>query len=233
MAKITRRNKVKREKVRFGQAPRNSLPGAPEQAGLAADDGLGANHEGPIKPGAEAAPGTAIAPIDTSNSNTADVNPLTPVAPEKKKTRFSDRAQAVKVEKVQKKSAKIQEKAASAAPAMTTDEKAAANTQAAPLGLSGDTAKKVKKVKVKGAAKERLQQQAPKPAGPAPIETPSKAADRGTVYEGTAGPAKAPKPTSDQTTLPPAAAPSSDTPPQGTTQPATPGNPIGTPPPGI
>ncbi|WP_263383468.1 peptidylprolyl isomerase [Granulicella arctica] len=227
MAKITRRKKVKREKVRYGQAPRNSLPGN-DQAGMAADNGLGADHEGPIKT-AEVAPGTAIAPVIPTES-TSDVNPLTPTAPVLKKTRYADRAQAVKVEKVAKKTAKTKEKAIQTAAPLTADEKAAAQTQAAPLGLSGDTAKKVKKVKVKGAPKERLQDQAPKPPPPPPIETPSKGSDRGTVYEGTAGPAKPAAPSSDQTTLPAVSAPSSATPPQGTTQPATPGVPIGGPP---
>ncbi len=227
MASITKSKKVKREKIRYGQAPRNSLPGT-EQAGLAADNGLGANHEAVAKAG-EAAPGTAIAPLVASES-TSDVNPLTPVAPPSAKTRYSARAKAVAQEKVTKKNAKVQEKVASAAPPMTADEKAASQTQDSPLGLSGDTAKKVKKVKVKGAPKERLQDQAPKPPAPAPIETPAKAADRGTVYEGTAGPAKPAAPTSDQTTLPAVTAPSSATPPQGTTQPATPGVPIGGPP---
>ena len=229
LAAITRRSKVKREKVRFGQAPRTSLPAGTEQAGMATDNGLGTDHAGEPKV-ADAAPGTAIAPVDASSSNIAEANPLSaPVVPQGK-TRYSARAKSVKQENFAKKTAKVREKAAAAATPMTAEEQAAAQTQAAPLGLSGDTAKKQKKVKVKGAPKERLQDQPAKPAAPPPIETPSKAADRGTSYEGTAGPAKT-APTSDQTTLPPATAPSSATPPQGTTQPATPGSPIPTPPP--
>jgi peptidyl-prolyl cis-trans isomerase SurA len=229
LAKLTKGKKVKREKIRYGQAPRNSLP-TTETAGMAADNGLGANHEGPIKAtdGSDVAPGTAIAPVIGSTSDT-EANPLTPVATTQKKTRYSARAKTVAAEKVAKKSAKANEKAAAAAPAITTDEKAAAQTQAAPLGLSGDTGKKPKKKRIKGATKERLQDQQSKPAAPKPDETPSKAADRGTAYEGTAGPAKT-QPTSDQTTLPAVTAPSSATPPQGTTQPATPGAPIGGPP---
>ena len=229
LATITKHSKVKREKVRFGQAPRTSLPAGTEQAGMAGDNGLGTDHAGEAKVG-DVAPGTAIAPVDTSSSNIAEANPLTaPVVPQGK-TRYSARAKSVKQENINKKSAKVKEKAAAAAAPMTAEEQAAAQTQAAPLGLSGDTAKKQKKVKVKGAPKERLQDQPAKPAAPPPVETPSKAADRGTSYEGTAGPPKT-APTSDQTTLPPAAAPSSVTPPQGTTQPATPGSPIPTPPP--
>ncbi len=234
MAKITKNKKVKREKIRFGQAPRNTLGAGPETAGLAQDNGLGANHEQHTT-AAEAAPGTAIAPItpngtllsEASTSSSGDVNPLTPVATVSGKTRYSARAKTVAAEKVAKKTAKVKEKAASAAAPMTAEEKASAATQAAPLGLAGDTGTKKKKTKVKGAAKERLAQQPVAPKAPAPDETPSKASDRGTVYEGTAGAPKAPV-KSDTTTLPPATAPASSTP-LNNTNPATPGRPIGTP----
>ena len=55
---------------------------------------------------------------------------------------------------------------------MAAEEKAAQQMQAAPLGLSGDTAAKKKKKRVKGAAKERLQEQAPAPPKPKPEATP-------------------------------------------------------------
>ncbi len=236
MAKITRSKKVKREKIRFGQAPRNSLGAGPETVGLAQDDGLGANHERHTEAGGTItslgqtpAPGTAIAPIaqnEASSSNVADVNPLTPVTPIAGKTRYTARAKTMAAEKSAKKTAKVKEKAAASAAPLTTEEKAAAATQAAPLGLAGDTATK-KKVKVKGAPKERLAQQPVQAKAPAPDETPSKASDRGTVYEGTAGAPKAPA-ASDTTTLPPATAPASSTP-LNNTNPATPGQPIGTP----
>lgn len=186
MAVITRKRKVKREKVRFGQAPHSSLPESAETPGFATDDGLGANHRAASTDN-QAAPGAAIAPIDMSNANTTDVNPLAPPPPELKKTRYSDRAKAVEAEKRQKKVAKIKEKVISTAPPMTEEEKQAAQTQAAPLGLNGDTAKKPKKVRVKGAPKERLQNQPPKPPPPEPEETPSRAPGRGTPLEGTAG----------------------------------------------
>ena len=236
MAKITRGKKVKREKIRFGQAPRTALPSGTEQAGLAHDDGLGANHD--ANAAAAPAPGTVIAPLETASvsgsgsgsANVTDVNPLAPVAGRQAKTRYSARAKQVKAAKVAKKDAKVQEKVIATAAPETADEKLAAQTQAAPLGLSGDTAKKQKKVRVKGAPKERLADRAPTAPAAKPEETPSKAADRGTVYEGTAGRPKT-QPTADRTTLPAANAPSSATPPQGTTDPATPGKPIGTPPP--
>jgi peptidyl-prolyl cis-trans isomerase SurA len=233
LAPLTRHKKVKREKIRFGQAPRNSLPTAPADTGLASDDGLGANHEAIDKTAADgpSAAGPAIGPsvasTDASSTSTPDVNPLASQATPLKKTRYSARAREVSAEKTQKKVAKVKEKTISTAPPMTDEEKAAAQTQGAPIGLNGDTVKKQKKVRAKGAAKERLQNQAPKPPAPPPVETPSKAPDRGTPYEGTAGPARTPS-TSDQT-LPPAPA-SSTNPPTGSTTPATPGSPIPPPP---
>jgi len=235
LAKIDRNKKVKKEKIRFGQAPRNSLPA--EQTGLAADNGLGANHE--LRTTAEVAPGTAIAPVASldalnatpvsSSSDSNDTNPLAPTTPPAQKTRYSARAKTIAAEKTAKKTAKAKEKLASAPVPMTAEERAVAQTQASPLGLAGDTAAKPKKVKVKGAPKERLQDQPEKPKAPLPDETPAKAADRGTVYEGTAGPPKT-SPSADATTLPAVTAPTSANP-QSTVTPATPGNPIPTAPP--
>lgn len=224
MAKITRRKKVKREKVRFGQAPRNSLPAGSSLAGMAGDEGLGTDHAGELPidgKTVEAAPGTAIAPLDASTSSSPDVNPLTPAAPEQK-TRYSSRAKSVAAANTAKKTAKLREKAIATPIPVSDDEKTASQTQAAPLGLSGDMAKKPKKKRAKGEAKERLQNQPKQPAPPPPIETPARAADRGTSYEGTAGPAKQ-APQSDSTPLPPVTSPASPAPP---TTPATPGSPI-------
>ena len=111
----------------------------------------------------------------------------------------------------------------------TAEEKAAAQTQAAPLGLNGDTVKKKKKKKVKGAKKERLQDKAPTPKAPLE-ETPSKAPDRGTPLEGVHG-TGTPAPKPSDTTLPPATTPPASNPPDGGQPPATPGSPIPTPPP--
>jgi peptidyl-prolyl cis-trans isomerase SurA len=187
--------KIKREKVRFGQAPRNSLPAGPEVTGVGGDVGAGAASAavtpgGTMAEGSEAAPGTAIAPVSSVSDTDADYNPLAPKAPERKKTRYSARAKTERAQKAKAKTVKAQEKAASAPTPMNSVEKATQQTQAAPLGLNGDTVKKKKKKKVKGAKKERLQNQAPKPAPPPPVETPSKAPDRGTPLEGTPGAAK-------------------------------------------
>jgi len=169
-----------------------------------------------------AAPGTAIAPTEstTQYSATSDADPLAPKATQTGKHRYSERAKTEAATKAAKKDAKVADKAAATPTPVTADEKATLAQQAAPLGLNGDTAKKKKKVKVKGAPKARLQGKekptAVKPE-PMPLSTDKP------VGTGTA-------PSADRTTLPPANAPGPETNPPSTT-PATPGAPIPTPPP--
>ncbi len=167
-ASVSKPKKPKREKIRFGQAPRNSLPAGKEETATGTDVGAGAASAavtpgGTMEAGREAAPGTAIAPIGTQYSASADTDPLGPQAAPAKKTRYSYRAKTIHIEKEQKKKTKEDEKLAATPTPITAEEKAAAAQQAAPLGLNGDTAKKPKKVKVKGAPKERLQDKS-KPA---------------------------------------------------------------------
>jgi peptidyl-prolyl cis-trans isomerase SurA len=132
-----------------------------------ADQGLGA------APSALPAPGAAIAPIEQTADVAADDEPLAPKAAARKKTRYSDRAPIEdKARRDAAKAAKVKEKAASAPAPMAAEEKAAQQMQSAPLGLSGDTAAKKKKKRVKGAAKERLQEQAPAPPKAKPEATP-------------------------------------------------------------
>jgi peptidyl-prolyl cis-trans isomerase SurA len=125
-----------------------------------------------------------------------DENPLTPKAPVQQKTRYSARAATEKADKAAAKATKAKEKAAIAPPPMSTDEKAAANTQAAPLGLNGDTAKKKKKTKVPGAPKERMQdkdKQAPVAAPtPEPTVNPALGPAPGAPTPPPAAPAPAP-----------------------------------------
>ncbi|WP_353069400.1 peptidylprolyl isomerase [Tunturibacter empetritectus] len=224
--------KVKREKVRFGQAPRNSLPAGPEETASGSDVGAGAASASSASAQA-AAPGTAIAPLETvaqESSSDTGANPLAATTPVAGKTRFSDRAKVDAVAKKTAKVKKVKEKAAAAPAPASAEEKATQQTQAAPLGLNGDTAKKKKKKKVKGAKKERLQNQAPTPKAPLE-ETPSKAPDRGTPLEGVHGTGTPAPKASDKTTLPPATAPPASNPPDGGQPPATPGSPIPIPPP--
>jgi peptidyl-prolyl cis-trans isomerase SurA len=218
-AKPEKPQKVKREKVRFGQAPRNSLPAGPQETASGTDVGEGATSAA-VTPGgtmaSSAAPGTAIAPLEgstqTSSSNT-DPNPLDTHSVVEGKTRYSARAKTMAATKKAAKIKKTNEKMAATPVSATVDEKAAERTQAAPLGLNGDTSKKKKKEpKDKNAPKERLQNKAPTPPPPPPDETPSKAPNRATPLEGTIPPA----PKAPETAVPPATAPGTPptTPPQ-------------------
>lgn len=232
--------KIKREKVRYGQAPRNSLPPGPQETATGTDSGAGAASVTGA-PGALAsadAPGTTIAPVaetaQTFSSSEADTDPMAPKTTVTGKTRFSDREKAYEAGKKAAKAKKVKEKVAATPIPETDEEKAAAKVQAAPLGLNGDTVKKKKKAKVKGAPKERLQDQPPGPPKAPLDETPSKAPDRGTPAEGTFGtgtPTSTPAPSTDKTTLPPATTPAPGAPPGDGQAPATPGSPIPTPPP--
>ncbi|WP_348268548.1 peptidyl-prolyl cis-trans isomerase [Edaphobacter paludis] len=174
--------KIKREKVRFGQAPRNPLPAGPQETAVGGDVGAGAASASAIT----AAPGAAMTNSEESASQAADVNPLTPVAPQPTtKTRFASREKIVIAEKKAARRRKAKEKAAATPEGPTALESADRTTQSAPLGLNGDTAKKKKKVKVKGAKKERLENK-PKPSTappppPAPTVNPSLGEGLGTA----------------------------------------------------
>ena len=162
-----KRAKIRREKIRFGQAPRNALPEAPEETLAAgADQGPGAASV------ALPASTEASTSSDQTNNVAANVDMLAPAEPERKKTRFSARAATEAKTKAAAKVAKVKEKAAITPAPLTAEEKATQAAQSAPLGLSGDTASKKKKAKVKGAPKERIQQKAPAPPAPKPDATP-------------------------------------------------------------
>jgi peptidyl-prolyl cis-trans isomerase SurA len=213
--------KIRKEKIRFGQAPRLSLPESPEEAAatVGSDTGAGAT------PGSLPAPGALLGTNSTSNVNlTANADPLGPPAQERRKTRYSARVEAPAAKGL--KSAKAKEKAAAAPSAMTAEEKAAQRTQSAPLGLNGDTASKKKRVKVKGAPKERLQDKAPAPVAAKPDATPIPPKS---VREN-GEPVVTPAPGSNQTMLPPVTAPAPGAPAGGAqTSPTPVGGPGATP----
>ncbi len=221
--------KVKREKIRYGQAPEQSLPPGPTRTASGADTGIGAGRAtGAETPGASAtleAPGTAIAPLESSSTAAlSDGDPLAPTAPPAKKTRYSDRAPEVKVRKEKAKSAKVEEKKIATPAAMSSTETATKQTQSAPLGLNGDTATKKKHKRKKGEAKERL---APKPKDPnAP--KPDATGAYPTPYHAPTTPPVTKSPSDGDTTLPPASAPAPGAPQSNETTPATPNQPIPT-----
>ncbi|HEX4651009.1 MAG TPA: peptidylprolyl isomerase [Granulicella sp.] len=154
--------KVKREKIRFGQAPEQALPPGPMTATTGTDKGAGSAQA--AGSGATLAPGTTTDnnPLSVGeDTNAADPMAMAAKPAPTKKTRYAARAQFVKAKKIKAKKAKAADKVAATPTAMTAEEKAAQKVQAAPLGLNGDMAKKkTKKKRAKGQAKERLQ---PKP----------------------------------------------------------------------
>lgn len=169
----------KKEKIRFGQAPRETLPSAPTK-----------NEDA----GANTASGSQQVAANDVPQNVQALNPDGTVANQqveekKDKTRFSSRAKLPK----QKKS---KDKTDPFAPAAENqDELATRQAQSAPLGLNGDTSKPVKvkpteKTRLSDKAKEKPegdQQQQPNatpanqapatqqtpPAAPAPNNSPS------------------------------------------------------------
>ena len=171
MAMVTGKKpkKIRREKIRYGQMPRNSLPASPEEAlTSAADQGPGAPDNG-----AATAVGAMMTPAaDQSTNLAANAEPVGPPAPERKKTRYSDRAPTEAQTKTKAKAVKAHEKAIATPAGPTAEEKAVEQAQSAPLGLNGDTATKKKPKKVKGAAKERIQEAPPTPPAPKPDATP-------------------------------------------------------------
>jgi len=208
-----KKKKIRREKIRYGQAPRNSLPeAAGEVLPSGADQGAGAASA------SQPAPGEAIVPADTSNTVAANAEEQASTEPAPKKTRYTARQATMEQEKAANKIKKSKQKAAAVAPTPTADESVAEKSQNAPLGLNGDTASKKKKQKVKGAPKERIQQKAPEPPAPAPEPTPIP--PRSVRQNGE--PAVAPAPTVPAANTPPGA-------PVDTT-PSTPQNPTPTPP---
>lgn len=158
-----KRKKIHREKIRYGQAPRTSLPDAQEQT---------------LAPGADQGPGGAPSTLAAANAMDQSAEQATTVtdalapAPEHTKTRYAYRSATEHKDKVAKKKKQAKEKAAMTPVAPTQQESQVEKAQAAPLGLGGDTATKKKKKKVKGAKKERLQQAPPAPPAPKPEAHP-------------------------------------------------------------
>ena len=134
----------KKEKIRFGQAPRETLPTA---AANSTTENAGALPE-------------------TADNSQEPANPLVPTKPAQK-SRFSEHAKDAK----KTKSGKSGSDALATAPPDAA-EVADRETQSAPLGLNGDTAHKKKKRSDTTAEKTRLAQQKKKPADSTPQPTP-------------------------------------------------------------
>ncbi|HEY1963673.1 MAG TPA: peptidyl-prolyl cis-trans isomerase [Acidobacteriaceae bacterium] len=165
----------KKEKIRFGQAPREALPpsahptnGSEQAAGTEA----GAGAESQV----------------ASNSTSTDVPGDENVGTVERKTRYSYRAREPKAKKP-KTPDQVENERVAQAP--TTEETAAQKTQSAPLGLAGDTAAKKKAPKEKGEKKTRYSDEVNKketaPSTPQG-STPSPLATPGTVPASTENP---------------------------------------------
>jgi peptidyl-prolyl cis-trans isomerase SurA len=166
-AALTSQKPGKKEKIRFGQAPSKTLPTA---AGTKVEDAGG---------------GDQTASADTSP------NPLEAKEKPAEKTRFSARAKTVKQPKAARGTKAVDPLAPAAA---DSAEVADRQTQAAPLGLAGDTStKKKKKDNATSGDKKRLTQKKKTPAA-APEITPAPTVPGAPAPAPPAAPAAAPQP---------------------------------------
>jgi peptidyl-prolyl cis-trans isomerase SurA len=176
--------KIKREKIRFGQAPRNALPPGPQETAEGAGAGEASSTQA-ADAGAAIAPGAAMAPTEsTTQVLSGDADPLAPKPATTGKTRYSARAKTEAAEKAAKKQAVVKEKAAFTPKPETTQEVQDRKQQSNPLGLNGDTATKKKKKREKGQPKERLQNKPTTAPAPAPPPEPTVNPSLGTTPQG-------------------------------------------------
>jgi peptidyl-prolyl cis-trans isomerase SurA len=133
----------KKEKIRFGQAPRETLPTA-ETKSEDAGANTSANTTGDDK---QVASSNTPSDLKTLNPDGSVASPDQPTD-RKVKTRFSARAKEPK--------AKKDKNDPFAPPPATTDELATQQQQAKPLGLNGDTSKQKKPNTAKTGPKRRM-----------------------------------------------------------------------------
>jgi peptidyl-prolyl cis-trans isomerase SurA len=162
-----KRHKIRREKIRYGQAPSKSLPTAATQT-TASDAGSPLGQTA----GAAMAATESTTTITTGTGvEEASSEGLAPRAVSDHKTRLTDRERESEAKRAEEKLAKAEVKASKRPTPATSQETVDEKVRAAPLGLNGNTGKK-KKTKVKRAKdepKERLQEK------PKPVETPQAA----------------------------------------------------------
>lgn len=170
-ASTSKPKKIRREKVRFGQAPRNALPPGPQETAEGAGAGAASSTQAGDA-GSQVAPGTAIAPLDNSNQ-VANEDPLAPKPEREGKSRFAYRSRTEAEEKAAKKQAAVKQKAAFTPAPAPTQEVQDRKEQSSPLGLNGDTATRKKAVRAKGTPKERLQNKPTEPPPPPPPPAPT------------------------------------------------------------
>lgn len=146
----------KREKVRFGQAPRETLPAMAAQthdAGASEANGNSSEAES----AAVQQPGTSSTNLQYENGESASATEST--EPKRQKTRYSQVAEREHKAKVRR--AK-QEAAAATPPPPDRQEISDRQVQSQPLGLRGDTATKKKPVRINTGVKTRYSETAGK-----------------------------------------------------------------------
>lgn len=161
----------KREKIRYGQAPRETLPNA---AATKVED-------------------AGALPKDQTDATTAEINNPLDQAPPEKKSRFRDRSKLPKEKKSQ--GPALDNFAPAPADAQEVADR---QTQSAPLGLNGNTAKQKKKKHQTADGQKTRMQERPKdetPKQPVPM-TPAPA------VQGAPAPAKTPPSTTPEGTTP-------------------------------
>ncbi len=204
-----KQKRIKREKVRYGQAPRNALPSAPTEVATAVPS-LGSAPADASKALGGEAPGAAMGSptqsLTTISTGTGADNEdaLAPKEGNDKKTRFASRAPQTNEKHAQVKLASAEVKVNKRPTAATAEESADEKVQAAPLGLVDPAnKKKVKHKRSKDQPKERLQEKV-KPVETPVVVSPTVNSALGTTATGDGTAATRGAKTSDQTTLPPA-----------------------------
>ncbi len=202
-----KQKKVRREKVRYGQAPRNALPaGSLDVAAVpslgaatpeSADKALGGEAPG----AAMGSPTQSITTVSTGTGEDAEGDALAQRTVPDHKTRFSNRQSDPDDKKAELKLAAAEVKSTKRPLAATTEQTADEKQQAGPLGLADKNANKSKKHKrAKGESKERLQDKVTAPVAPQAIDpTVNSSLCTSATGTGVRSPASA-----DHTTLPPA-----------------------------
>jgi len=136
----------KKEKIRFGQAPRETLPSGPTR-----EVNAGAAPAAPASQMASNGTGGAIEVTTNAEGNVINNDADTQ---KRAKTRFSDRMKEPKPKREREKSAKKKQKFVP--PAETPEETAQDQQDQSALGVNGDTSKKKKPNAAKTGPKRRL-----------------------------------------------------------------------------
>jgi peptidyl-prolyl cis-trans isomerase SurA len=172
--------KIHREKIRYGQSPRNALPAA-ATATTTVDNGTLSGQA----PGAAMALAPSTTTISSNGMTEAeDSDDLLAIQAKRptRKTRFSEEEKVHKTNSLERKLKKVEVKANTHPVQADAQQVASEKEQGSALGLHGDMKVKKKKKHVKGEHKERYEEKPVKPvdntpapaptANPALIETP-------------------------------------------------------------